>query len=456
MIRITIGNSYSRVEGLDKHQFYELREILSYRPNDQKSYFRGSKQVFKTYLIGIKGDFPTGLLYLTKKYLKDHKLSFTIKDTRTVPESFIGGFDFSLPLTPYQEQIDVSKAALERHRGIISAPTGTGKTVMAALIINELQVTTLIVVPSLELKRQLLENFKAWFGNKFVGSLEEKAPITIENVDSLDPNVEIDYDCVIIDEFQHSAAKTYRLLNKKAWKNVYYRFGITATPFRTRDEEQILLESILSEVIYKLDYKTAVKKGYITPIEAYYVEIPKSNYEGYSYGEVYKELFVDNDTRNSLIAKVIQSLWVSNKSSLILVNQIEHGERLKQISWEKNGIYVSFANGQDTSSKRMIQEFNEHDFPVLIGSQILGEGVDTKPCEWVVLAGGSGKSRGALMQAVGRAVRKYPGKESAKVISFYDPSHKWFKKHHAFFIKTMKEEYGVVPIKIKFDDYKKS
>ena len=200
-------------------------------------------------------------------------------------------------------------------------PTGTGKSLVIALLVNELKMKTLIVVPSLEIKRQLTESLCDIF---------DMSHITIKNIDSNDLHSAEDYDCLIIDEAHHTAAKTYRLLNKKAWANIYYRFFLTATPFRNDPEEQLLLESIAGEIIYKLSYRDAITNGYIVPVEAYTINIPRRKNDYYGYREVYNELVVKNTARNDKISKIVDV--ISDKPTLILIREILHGKILSDMT----------------------------------------------------------------------------------------------------------------------------
>ncbi len=440
MLKLRIDNSVCKLEGLTPTQLKELKALLSYTADPQAAYFA---QAYNTrrYLISQRGEFPTGLLYLVEGYLKRFKFAeadIRVQDVRKVPTQLLGAnrFELKLPYTPYPEQIVAAVAAVNHCRGIITAPTGLGKSVIAALIVEALQVPTLIVVPSLELKRQLRADLKSSFG-----SLRN---ITVENVDALDPNeVDETHKCVIIDEFHHSGAKSYRALNKKAWKNIYYKLGLTATPFRSQDHERLLLESVLSRVIYKVDHAKAVELGRIVPIEAYYVDLPKRNVEGYTWAQVYKELVTDNDERNSIVASFLASLAAGGKSTLCLVKEIKHGEALADLTG------VAFANGQEELTRQLILEFNLNERKGLIGTTgILGEGVDSRPCEYVIIAG-LGRSKNAFMQQIGRGFRVYPGKESCKIIIFRDESHKFTLNHFKAQVKILKDEYGVRPVRLE-------
>lgn len=435
-IKLTIDNSTCKLEGLDKTQFNALRELMSYKVDPQASYFAG-KYGLKRYLLDKRGFFPTGLLYMVEKYLQN--TDYTVNDIRKRPGPILGRFNALYGVTPYPEQKEAAEACLKANRGIVVAPTGVGKSLIVALVIEKLQVNTLVVVPTLELKRQLQESLKSIFG-----SLKG---VTVQNIDALNPNIEAKgIDCVIIDEFHHSGAKSYRKLNKKAWKNVYYKFGMTATPFRSKDTERLLLESVLSKVIYQISYKEAVDNSYIVPLEAYYYELPKQRpkCDTTSWQSVYYELVVGNKNRNKLIQDVLENLKSSGKKSICLVKEIDHGLRLSSIDK-----FFPFVNGSDIGSRAWLNYFCEGKCSVLIGTNgVLGEGVDTKPAEYIIIAG-LGKSKNAFMQQCGRGFRKYPGKESCKVILFKDPSHKWTLTHFNSQVKYLKEEYGVKPVKLE-------
>lgn len=435
-MKIIINNSISSIPDLTSEHYKSLRQVLSYKVPG--SYYTMDPNGGIRYLVDKKGTFATGLLPRVLAWCKSSKLYPQLEDTRTVPKSLLWALAAKIDFPPYSVQLEAAAACFKSHRGIVQAPTGCGKSVMIALTIQVLSVKTLVVVPSLELKRQLTESLTQTFGRPAF-----KKYITVANVQSLDPKKPLKgYDCVIIDEYHHSAAKSYRDLNKYAWNDVYYRFGFTATPFRGNDEEETLLESVISGVIYQVPYQLAVDRGHIVPLEAYYVEIPKTEVKGRTWAQVYKELVVSNDVRNDIIQRLIISLKESASSTLCLVKEVAHGEAFEHLA--------PFAHGMNQDTGGLLERFNRG-ATVLVGTTgILGEGVDTKPCEYVILAG-LGKSRPALMQMFGRCFRTYPGKQSGKVIIFYDKSHKWAKAHFKEQCRILKEEYGCVPVKLNLD-----
>lgn len=441
MITIEVANSISKIEGLDRQQHKKLRHILSYKLRPEVIHFSQNYFNNRKYLLDKHGYFPTGLLNHVYTFIKRSKLSAKVVERRVVPAPQQNLFKLNLKHNPYKEQIEAADTCIEKRRGIVCAPTGVGKSLIIALIIDKLKVPTLVVTPSVELKRQISETLSECFGHDKVG---HGKPILVENVQALDPTKKVtDYHAVIIDEFHHSAAATYQELNKKAWQNVYYRFGLTATPFRTSNNEEILLKAILSDVIYKIYYDQAVESNYIVPVDAYYIDVPITPGAGriYNWAEAYSKLVTNNEPRNKIIAQLLNKL--SDVSTLCLVKEIKHGENI--LTFIKN---IPYAKGENDDNKTILKNFNSEKKKVLLGTTgIIGEGVDTKPAEFVVIAG-LGKSKGQFMQQVGRVLRRYPGKETGKVIIFNDESHKWTKAHFKEQVKTLEEEYGVTPIRL--------
>lgn len=426
-MKLIIGNSYSKIEGFNHEQFQALRKLLSYEIPKSQQFYTGGRFGNKRYLIDKKGNFPSGLVNKVLPYVTE------IVDLRKQPIKPIEGIKAKFEYRPYDEQIEAAKAICVHKRGIIRASTGLGKSLIGGLIVNALKLKTLIVVPNLTLKYQLIESMSKWFG-----SLDH---ITIENIDSPKLEKEGEYDLLIIDEAHHASAKTYRHLNKKYWHNIYYRVFLTATPYRTNSEENMLLQSICGEVIYDIPYKTAVEKGYIVPIEAYYYALPPAIAKGYTWSQVYSDRIVKNSLRNKMIAELALNLNSTGVPTLVLVKEIAHGKKLSEMTG------LPFVSGQDEESKRYILDFNAGRIKCLIGTRgVLGEGVDSRPAEFIILAD-SGKARGAFMQACGRGFRRHGNKESCKIILFKDNSHKWLKAHFAAQLKILKEEYGIKAVK---------
>ena len=388
------------------------------------------------YAISEKGVFATGLLKRVKTELGKAGIKFEVDHRNKAPKLHSVDHKFNLgSIIPYTDQIIALTKTDIYHRGTFVMPTGTGKSLEIALIIAKLGLRTLVVVPNLDIKRQMQEVFCTLFGTMRY--------ITIENVDSPKLKTISNYDLLIKDEAHHAATKTCHTLNRKYWTGIYHRYFFTATDFRNNSEEQLLYEGIAGQTIFRLSYNRAVAEKYIVPIKAFYIEVPKQKTEAFTWLQVYKELVVENQLRNQLIARCFSKHLSEGIYTLCLVKEIKHGNNLVELT------QAPFVNGQDDQSRILSKQFSSGLIPGLIGTQgIIGEGTDTKPCQVVIIAG-LGKAKSALMQAIGRAFRTYLGKDYACVILVKDNSHKFTRNHFKEQCKIIREEYGVEPIKLE-------
>jgi len=159
-----------------------------------------------------------------------------------------------LEVRPYPHQqvmldaLEVERRVHERHRNLLVAATGTGKTVIAALDYRALAAVArerpslLFVAHRREILEQSLRTYRevlndASFGELYVGGARpERWQHVFASVQSLTAygvtNVAPDaYDVVVIDEFHHAEASTYRrLLDRLRPQEL---LGLTATPERT-------------------------------------------------------------------------------------------------------------------------------------------------------------------------------------------------------------------------------
>ncbi len=427
---------------------------------DATKLVKSYRVVFKGYglkkkvLITPKGNFASGLLYLVREFLAKEGVMAVTEDTRVRPSSSRRHCVEVGWMKPYQKQLEAAYAAADAGQGTISMVTAYGKSYTMAMLVNLLSLKTLIVVPNLTLREQLRADFIELFGT--LGN------VTIEHI--MSPALEhmTDFDVLILDEAHHAASDTYRRLNKKQWKGIYYRFFFTATPFRSREEETILFESIAGKVIYEVNYHDAVKDGAIVPIEAYYVDLPERDIDSNptQWAPVYKELVVDNPYRNEIIASLLQNLASAGKSTLCLVKEIEHGERLQTLAMAANpreqAIMIPFIKGENDDNAKTIDRFNIGDVDGMVGTDgVCGEGVNTRRAEFGIIAG-LGKSKIRFMQQIGRLLRKYPGKTSGKVIIFRDSSHRWTLEHFRAQCRILQEEYGVKPVKLSLTSFGRS
>lgn len=219
----------------------------------------------------------------------------------------------------------------------------------------------------------------------------------------------------------NSAAITYRDVNLSQLKDVYFRIGVTATPFRN-DGADLALESVLSDIVYEYTVPTAIKEGFLVQPEFRLID-NKINKNNPNYQTQYREGIVENDDRNKIIAAVAKEH--RNDSTIILVQQIPHGNTLKSLIPG-----AEFINGEEKDSVRirLMEDFRKGKLKTLIGTSVIGEGVDLPIGKVLIMAGG-GKAESQIIQNVGRVLRIFPGKTEAIVYDFDDLGASHLEEH---------------------------
>ena len=413
-------------------------------------------------LLNTNNTFPTGLLFKVtqalNKGLENDKyigriLPYAIEDIRARPQSFQTYRWYNQPPKSRYYQEDCIKLGTERARGTFECAVGSGKTLIAANLIKEAGVNCLFVVPSIALIEQTKHVLGLYFGKEKVQQVttanvkshKKLKPIRISTVqtlaslqkqDMLGLVVE-DIDMLIIDEAHHGAANSYTNL-LKAFNHIYYRFNFSGT--YTRNDSKIMeLWGVCGEKLYKYSAAQAISDGFLTPLT---FKIKRVN--GFQ-GNVYHEEYTDNYGSKAFLDAIVEEVRTipDGKQILILVDRKEAvGRQISDWLTIKN-IESVYMTGDDNKHDvtKAIEDFNDKKCRILIASQILGEGVDIRSTDVLIMARG-GKSDIAITQAVGRAVRLYPGKVSAQIIDFCFTNTKWLEKHTNMRIENYVEEFA--------------
>ena len=157
---------------------------------------------------------------------------------------------------------------------------------------------------------------------------------------------------LVIDEAHHSTAKSYRKLIENVESKVKNMklLGLTATPFRTADNEQGLLAKIFEDgITYKIDLKDLINKGILSrpDFEDCVTEIPLGENLGLNALKSIEQLdslpedIADEIANNKERNNIIVNTYLNNKDKfgqtiIFAVNRL-HAFALKSL-FEKNGV----------------------------------------------------------------------------------------------------------------------
>lgn len=160
---------------------------------------------------------------------------------------------------------------------------------------------------------------------------------------------------------------------------------------------------------------------------------------------LYRRFIADNPSRNALVARVAGEETARGRSVLVLVDHVRHGRALSALL----GCDAAFVHG-GTPRGELRQEtarFSTGERSCLVATAgLFQEGVSIDGIHVLVQAGGL-KSRVKVLQAIGRGMRKAPGKESCLYVDFADEDPAGvFREHARERIRVLREEGFVVQV----------
>lgn len=417
------------------------------------------------------------------KFINEGKKRFGHKNAGTIK---IVNEESGIILYKHQEdaienlQTKIIKSNKNPFAGILVLPTGGGKTLTAAywLAKNFLDKGKKIlwIAHRHELLEQAKTTFherlafkdifssKTSFNYRIISGIHDK-PVNIEptddiiisSKDSLNAGFEYLYNnwlkgnkeiFLVVDEAHHATAKTYRKLIKNLKEKVeqFRMVGLTATPFRTAEDEQGLLAKVFpDDIIYKIDLRTLISRGILS--EPIFEEVntdfdmtkilSEEQLDNLKYfdidsiGKGTAKTIAENDTRNWTIVNRYKNNKDKYKQTIVFALNQDNAIALKKL-FEEEGIKSDYvlsaiknkATGVTISSKQnkaKIDLFKKGDLDVLINVNILTEGIDVPKVHSIFLARPTISSI-LMTQMIGRGLRgeKAGGTKDAYIVSFID------------------------------------
>ena len=274
-------------------------------------------------------------------------------------------------------------------------------------------------------------------------------PVTILCFQSLD-DIPIEFfksiQCVIVDESHHASAKTIRepLMEME---NAAFRYGFSATPWRDKWHEEMLLVSALGEnKIFDFSATEAIEKGIIAKPIYQMVESPTPDRflrDIRHWRTILEEGIIGNKARNKAIVNRAVEMVQNHRNVLICVDEISHLEILQERLKKENVIpFVIHGqmNDKEKDSNIASVSFGEGGM-VSIATMAVGEGANLVNVDAVILAGG-GKGSIRFLQRIGRGARKTATKFEVLVLDFHDWFNPTLAKHSRMRKEIFHEVYG--------------
>jgi superfamily II DNA or RNA helicase len=248
---------------------------------------------------------------------------------------------------------------------------------------------------------------------------------------------------IIVDE-AHLAAIVIEALANHASK-AYYRFGLSATPWR-EDNQEIRLEGCMGKKLIEVSPTFLIDRGFLVPPRIYMVPI-KHVEQVSNYADSYSKHVTKCWERNFRIKQFAEAFQEEGRPVMIIVDRVEHGQILEKMI--SNSVFVPGSDkGEDAPDdaeqdyrRRMLNKCENNEI-ILIGTQWLNTGIDAPKISVLVMAG-STQASATVLQTVGRVIRshKESGKSEAVIIDFMD-SDKHMRKHSLLRKRVYQSEAG--------------
>jgi superfamily II DNA or RNA helicase len=321
---------------------------------------------------------------------------------------------------------------------LIVAATGTGKTVMAAVDYRNLQRTLrrsrlLFVAHRQEILTQSLLTFRhalhdASFGELWVGAHRPRdfnhvfasvQSLTASGIDAIDP---AHFDIVIIDEFHHAAAPTYRRLLDRL--HPIELLGLTATPERA---DGVSVQSFFGgRIAAELRVWDAIDQQHLVPFSYYGVhdgldlrDVPFKRGTGYDINELTNVYTADHVWVGDVIEQLRRRVGDPRAMrALGFCVGIAHAQFMSA-EFNRRGIPAIAVWGEtpDDERNRALRALSKGEVAVVFAVDLFNEGVDVPSVDTILMLRPT-ESATLFLQQLGRGLRRSENKPICTVLDF--------------------------------------
>lgn len=356
---------------------------------------------------------------------------------------------------PYQrrmlEALEAEREVHDRHRNLLVAATGTGKTVVAALDYRLLadalpmgspRPSLLFVAHRKEILSQSLRTYRESlrdpdFGELYVGGVRpERWKHVFASVQSLASygvnRVPADaFDVVVIDEFHHAEAKTYRrILDHLRPQEL---LGLTATPERA-DGVDVRAEFFDGRAAYELRLWDALSAELLVPFH-YFGLSDGTDLQSIEWSQgcydvgALSNLYTGNDARLRVVLRHLADKVADLRAmrGLGFCVSVDHAKYMAE-EFTRHGIPSLAVSGHTPPGERVdaVNGLRRREVNVLFAADLFNEGLDIPEVDTVLFLRPT-ESVTVFLQQLGRGLRLCEGKAVLTVLDFVGHHRKEFR-----------------------------
>jgi superfamily II DNA or RNA helicase/HKD family nuclease/SOS-response transcriptional repressor LexA len=239
------------------------------------------------------------------------------------------------------------------------------------------------------------------------------------------------FDYVVVDEFHHAAASTYRHLLGHFEPS--FLLGLTATP--DRSDQSDILSLCDDNLVFSKDLFVGVTSGLLVPFHYYGIFDESVNYREIPWrsGKFDPEQ-LSNKLATLARARHAYKKWQehSQERTLAFCVSIRHAqfmtERFRQMGVMAEAVYA----GSTMVRSEALQQLTDGRLQVIFSVDLFNEGVDLPGIDTVMLLRPT-ESKILFLQQIGRGLRNAPGKDHLVILDFIGNHQSFLHKPQALF-----------------------
>ncbi|MDA9724326.1 DUF3427 domain-containing protein [Gammaproteobacteria bacterium] len=352
---------------------------------------------------------------------------------------------FKEPNFAQKDALEVLKANREEgvKKGLVVMATGLGKTILSILdIINFKAKKVLFVAHREEILKQSIESFKQFIPNKSYGFYQSSKKdfnsdylfasiMTIGKKNELKKFKKDEFDYIVVDEFHHAGAKSYR--NLLEYFSPRFFLGLTATPNRSDNID--VLQFLDNNLIYRKDLIDGINLGILSMFDYFGINDKHVDYTKITWrGNKFDDLEIEENLITSKRAEYIFENWKSLKQTrtLAFCSSIRHSDFMSDFFSSKGIKCLSMHSKSEINRSESIEKLRKGEIEILFSVDLFNEGVDIPAVDTILMIRPT-ESKIIFLQQFGRGLRKAEGKEKVVVIDFIGNHKSFLEKPSALF-----------------------
>jgi len=399
--------------------------------------------------------FPTGLVPRLTRICKKLGYEVHIEDRRQRPQEGFPEHSKNGVIVDRDYQLEAVKSAVKLGRGVLDMPPRSGKTRTMIEIHRQFSLPTLWIAPTVRIVDQTAKVITEFFGKNYVANVGDKLGLevlknsrivicTASAAIKLSEEIYATREMLIVDEWHHGAAKTYTKDVFPKCDHIYFRFGMTGTHFRS-GEDALAMHGLLSDVIYKVSTPFLLQRGFLVPTKVAFIPMPaypKVRGVGKTFASGHGKHGIHvHKGRNQLVTHAAFYLNKMGRKVLILVGTKAQGYMIQKMlsqfilndtgnsGYEFQPVEFLSTDVPRHKQARILDSYlSNQEVQVLIGTSLLGEGVDLPYVDALVYARGE-KAEVSLRQNWFRVCTAIEGKRNAIIVDFADRHNRNLLKH---------------------------